>query len=35
MRERALSIGADLSIESRRGSGATVRLIVADTGVVI
>jgi two-component system sensor histidine kinase UhpB len=35
MRERALSIGADLSIESRRGSGATVRLVVADTGVVI
>jgi two-component system sensor histidine kinase UhpB len=35
MRERALSIGADLSIESRRGSGATVRLVVADTGVGI
>ncbi|HEX2704047.1 MAG TPA: sensor histidine kinase [Solirubrobacteraceae bacterium] len=35
MRERALSIGAELTIESLRGSGATVRLVVADTGVVI
>jgi two-component system sensor histidine kinase UhpB len=32
MRERALSIGADLSIESVRGAGVTVRLVVTDTG---
>jgi two-component system sensor histidine kinase UhpB len=32
MRERALSIGAALSIESVRGAGVTVRLIVSDTG---
>lgn len=32
MRERALSIGADLTIESKRGNGTTVRMVVADTG---
>jgi two-component system sensor histidine kinase UhpB len=31
MRERALSIGAALSIESRDASGVTVRLVVSDT----
>jgi two-component system sensor histidine kinase UhpB len=33
MRERALSIGAELSIESLHGSGVTVRLVVADPGI--
>jgi two-component system sensor histidine kinase UhpB len=33
MRERALSIGAELSIESPRGSGVTVRLVVTDPGM--
>lgn len=33
MRERALSIGADLSIESPRGVGVTVRVLLADTGL--
>lgn len=33
MRERALSIGADLIIESNRGAGVTVQLVLADTGV--
>lgn len=32
MRERALSIGADLTIESERGKGTTVRMVVSDTG---
>jgi two-component system sensor histidine kinase UhpB len=32
MRERALSIGADLSIESVCGAGVTVRLLLTDTG---
>jgi two-component system sensor histidine kinase UhpB len=31
MRERALSIGAELSIDSPPGGGVTVRLVVADT----
>jgi two-component system sensor histidine kinase UhpB len=33
MRERALSIGAELSIESALGAGVTVSLVVDDTGV--
>jgi signal transduction histidine kinase len=32
MRERALSIGADLSIESIHGAGVTVQLVLADPG---
>jgi two-component system sensor histidine kinase UhpB len=32
MRERALSIGAGLSIESLRGVGVTVRLVTVSTG---
>jgi two-component system, NarL family, sensor histidine kinase UhpB len=33
MRERALSIGAELSIDSVPGAGVTVRLVVDDTGL--
>jgi signal transduction histidine kinase len=33
MRERALSIGAELSIESRPDAGVTVCLVVSDAGV--
>ena len=33
MRERALSIGADLSIESTHGAGVTVQLVLADPGM--